>query len=265
VFECKGKVALVTGASAGIGVEFAKQLSQRGSDVILVARRKDRLEQLAEQIEKESKQKAYVLEADLAKPDAAKQVRAFVQSKQLQVDILVNNAGFGTYGPFIEQSCDREMEEISLNVSALVALCHEFVPSMVERKSGAVINVSSIAGFQPVGYMAVYGGTKAFVLSFSEALWAELKPLGVRVLAVCPGPVETEFHDVAGNKKSATRETVEHCVRMSMDALDGENSHVVTGGVSNFFLTAIGRVVTRGFAAETSARIMKPVNKQNGG
>jgi short-subunit dehydrogenase len=263
VFDCKGKVALVTGASAGLGVEFAKQLAKRGADVILVARRKDRLEQLAQQIESSGSQKAYVLEADLAKPGAAKEIRSFVENKKLAVDILVNNAGFGTYGPFIEQSCERELEEISLNVSTLVALCHEFAPDMVKRKGGAVINVSSIAGFQPVGYMAVYAATKAFVLSFTEALWAELKPLGVRVLAVCPGPVETEFHEVAGNKKSGSMETVEHCVRMSMAALDAENSHVVTGGISNFLLTALGRVATRSFAAETSARIMKPASKPN--
>ncbi len=258
MFDYTGKTALITGASAGIGEEFARQLASRGANVILVARRKAKLEALAKELMQSGKCQAYVLEADLAKQSVAKEIRNFVQANNLKVDILVNNAGFGTVGPFIDQSAERELEEIAVNVVSLVALCHEFVSDMTRRGHGAVLNISSVAGFQPLGYMAVYGATKAFVLSFSEALWAELKPYNVRVLAVCPGPVATEFFQVAGNKPRGQTETTEHCVKMALDALDKGRSYVITGGLQNNVLSKFSRFTTREFAAATAARLLKP-------
>jgi uncharacterized protein len=259
VFEYSGKTALVTGASAGIGMEFAHQLADRGVNVILVARRKARLEELAAELVARNKDcKAYVFEADLSKPSAVKEIRSFVTSNKLSVDILVNNAGFGTYGPFIEQAAERELEEIAVNCSSLVALCHEFIPDMLRRGRGGVLNVASIAGFQPIAYMAVYGATKAFVLSFSEALWAELKPNNVRVVAVCPGPVSTEFFSIAGNKPTGQVETPTHCVSMALDALDHGRSHVITGGVQNLVLSNVSRFLSRELAAQAAAIALKP-------
>lgn len=256
-FDYSNKTALITGASAGIGVEFAKQLAARGCSVILVARRKDRLEELASKLQV-GNVKAHVCEADLAKPEAVKEIREFVDANNLKVDVLINNAGFGTYGPFLEQQASRELEEVAVNVTSVVALCHEFVPQMARRGHGAVINVSSIAGFQPLGYMAVYGATKAFVLSFSEALWAELSPHKIRVLAVCPGPVSTEFFKVAGNNPTGAIETVEHCVKVALRALDKKRSFVVTGGISNSVMTKVSRFMSRGVAARTGAIVLKP-------
>lgn len=256
-FDYTGKTALITGASAGIGVEFAEQLSARGSTVVLVARRKDRLEELASKLQTADR-RAYVCEADLSKPEAAKEIRAFVDANNLKIDILVNNAGFGTYGPFLEQTAKRELEEVAVNVSAVVALCHEFIPIMAKRGHGAVINVASVAGFQPLGFMAVYAATKAFVLSFSEALWAELSPHKIRVLAVCPGPVETEFFKVAGNSARGAMETPAHCVKMALRALDKKRSFVVTGGVQNNVLTKVSRFTSRGIAAKAGAIVLKP-------
>jgi short-subunit dehydrogenase len=258
VFEFPGKTALITGASAGIGKEFAKQLSARRANLILVARRRQRLEELAKELMELNNCQVYVLEADLSKPTIAKEIRAFVKSNNLKVDILVNNAGFGTYGSFIDQSPERELEEIAVNVSSLVALCHEFVPDMTRRGHGAVLNVSSVAGFQPLAYMAVYAATKAFVLSFSEALWAELTPYKVRVLAVCPGPVDTEFFQVAGSSPTGKPETVSHCVQMALAALDKGRSHVVTGGLRNNVLSKVHRFTSREFILRAAAIVLKP-------
>lgn len=256
-FDYTGKTALITGASAGIGVEFAQQMAARGCTVILVARRKDRLDELATKL-REGNMKAYVFVADLSKPEAVKEIRAFVDANSLRVDVLVNNAGFGTYGPFIEQEAERELEEIAVNIASVVALCHEFVPPMAKRGHGAVINVASVAGFQPLGFMAVYAATKAFVLSFSEALWAELTPHKIRVLAVCPGPVQTEFFKIAGSRARGAVETPAHCVQMALQALDKKRSFVVTGGIANSVLTKVSRFTSRGVAARAGALALKP-------
>jgi short-subunit dehydrogenase len=256
-FDYSGKTALITGASAGIGVEFAQQLAAKGCTVILVARRKDRLDELASRISAGS-MKAYVCEADLSKKEAIKEIRSFVDANNLKVDILVNNAGFGTYGPFLEQQAERELEEVAVNITSVVALCHEFIPPMAKRGHGAVINVASVAGFQPLGFMAVYAATKAFVLSFSEALWAELSPHKIRVLAVCPGPVQTEFFKIAGSSARGAVETPSHCVAMALHALDKSRSFVVTGGVTNNVLTKFSRFTSRGVAARAGALVLKP-------
>ncbi|MDR3612019.1 MAG: SDR family oxidoreductase [Candidatus Obscuribacterales bacterium] len=256
-FDYTGKTALVTGASAGIGVEFAQQLAARGCTVVLVARRKDRLDELASKL-LEGNMKAFVCEADLSKVEAVKEIRSFVDANNLKVDILVNNAGFGTYGPFLEQNAERELEEVAVNITAVVALCHEFIPLMAKRGHGAVINVASVAGFQPLGFMAVYAATKAFVLSFSEALWAELTPHRIRVLAVCPGPVQTEFFKIAGSRAKGAVETPSHCVQMALHALDKKRSFVVTGGIANSVLTEVSRFTSRGVAARAGALALKP-------
>lgn len=186
-------VALITGASAGLGTEFARQLSADGHRLVLVARRKDRLQALAKEL---GKARAVVL--DLSKPGAPARLMADIAKAGEQVEILVNNAGFGLWGPFATREPERLREMIDLNAGALSDLCRAVAPGMIERRSGAILNLSSTAAFQPGPGMAVYFATKAFVLSLSEALHEELKPYGIKVSALCPGPTRTEFGEVAG-------------------------------------------------------------------
>jgi short-subunit dehydrogenase len=185
-------VALVTGASSGIGAEFAKQLSQRGYEVILVARRAERLEQLASQLSRP----AHVITCDLA--NDAVSLPGKVADLGLQVDLLVNNAGFGTHGRFAEMDAARDAAQVRLNCEALVTLTHAFLPGMLERGRGGVITVASTAGMQPIPYETTYSATKAFARTFSDALGGELRGTGVRALCVNPGPVPTEWQQVAG-------------------------------------------------------------------
>jgi hypothetical protein len=187
------KVALITGASAGLGVEFARQLSKRGHRLVLAARRKDRLEVLAKELGN-----ARAVAIDLSKANAAAKLLADVEGAGEQVDLLVNNAGFGLIGRFAELDSKRERQMVDLNIGVLMDLCRAVAPDMIKRKSGGILNVASTAAFQPGPNMAVYFATKAFVLSFTEALHEELKPHGVRVSCLCPGPTRTEFGEVAG-------------------------------------------------------------------
>ena len=187
------KIALITGASAGLGVEFARQLSERGHRLVLVARRKDRLEELAKELGN-----ARAVALDLSKGNAAAKLLADVEAAGEQVDILVNNAGFGLIGRFADADAKRLRQMIDLNVGTLTDLCRAVAADMIKRKSGGIINVASTAAFQPGPNMAVYFATKAFVLSLSEALHEELKPHGVHVTCLCPGPTRTEFGAVAG-------------------------------------------------------------------
>jgi short-subunit dehydrogenase len=177
------QTALVTGASAGIGEEFAKQLAARGHDLILVARRKDRLEELAEQLPTT----AHVIECDLG--SEAAELPDQVAKLGVDVDLLVNNAGFGLRGHFTDLDADREAEMVRVNCEAVVTLTHAFVPAMVQRRHGGVITVASTAGLQPLPYETTYAATKAFAISFMEALSMELRGTGVKCLVVNPGPV----------------------------------------------------------------------------
>lgn len=187
------KVALVTGASAGLGVEFARQLSKRGHTLVLAARRKERLEELAKELGN-----ARAIAIDLSKANAAAKLLADMEANGETIELLVNNAGFGLIGPFAELDAKRLRQMIDLNVGTLTDLCRAVAPGMIERNSGGILNVASTAAFQPGPKMAVYFATKAFVLSLSEALHEELKPHGVKVSCLCPGPTRTEFGDVAG-------------------------------------------------------------------
>jgi uncharacterized protein len=186
------EVALVTGASAGIGAEFAKQLSADGYELVLVARREERMKELASQMSGP----VHVVCCDLA--NEAGSLTEKVAALGLQVDVLVNNAGFGTHGRFSRTDAGREAEEVRLNCEALVTLTHAFLPGMLERRRGGVITVASTAGMQPIPYEAVYSATKAFARTFSDALSAELRGTGVKALCVNPGPVPTEWQQVAG-------------------------------------------------------------------
>jgi short-subunit dehydrogenase len=190
--------ALVTGASAGIGAEIARELAKRGHGMILVARRKERLDDLAAELHKEHGVRAETLGCDLSKPAARAKLPGRVESLGLDVEILINNAGFATGGPFAESDPEREIEQVQVLVEAVVALTSWFLPAMVKRRRGAILNVASTAGMQPLPYSAGYSAAKAYVLTFSEALHQEVRGNGVTVTALAPGPVDTEFWDQAG-------------------------------------------------------------------
>jgi short-subunit dehydrogenase len=194
--------ALITGASAGLGLEYAKLFAADGHDVVLVARRRDRLEALAAQLHQAHGIKAHVIAADLGDADGPRRVIDDVQRLGVEIDFLVNNAGFGTSGAFAELPLDRELEMIQVNIVALVALTRALLPRMLARKSGRVLNIGSTAGFQPGPFMAAYYASKAFVNSFSEALSFELRGTGVTATVSCPGATATEFSTVAGNDRS---------------------------------------------------------------
>ncbi|PSM49534.1 oxidoreductase [Chroococcidiopsis sp. CCALA 051] len=227
--------ALITGASAGIGAIFAHELASRQMDLVLVARSADKLQQLAAQLQAQYQIQVYVLVHDLTVPETATAIYNTVTEKGLELDLLINNAGFGDYGDFAERDGDRQVRMVQLNVLALVDLTHKFLPGMRQRRSGGIINLASTAAFQPIPYFSVYAASKAFVLSFSEALWAENRKYGVRILAVCPGPTETKFFQEA-DFPTTFSETIaksyispQQVVKESLQALEKNRSSIVPG------------------------------------
>jgi uncharacterized protein len=196
-------VALITGASAGIGLEYAKLFAADGHDLVLVARRRERLEELAATLRQRHGIEVRVVAADLTDPAAPRRIFDEVTAAGTTIDFLVNCAGFGSNGAFWELPAARELEMIEVNVVALAHLVRLFLPGMVARKRGRVLNIGSTAGFLAGPYMATYYATKGFVLLFTEALAHELKGTGVTATVSCPGPVATEFAGLAGNDKSA--------------------------------------------------------------
>ena len=247
------KVALVTGASAGLGVEFARQLSKRGHRLVLAARRKERLDELARELGN-----ARAVAVDLSKANAAAKLMADIGEEGETVDLLVNNAGFGLIGRFAELDARRERQMIDLNVGALTDLCRAVAPAMIERKSGAILNVASTAAFQPGPKMAVYFATKSFVLSLSEALHEELKPHGVHVTCLCPGPTRTEFGELAGFGGNSLFDRVAmdspEVVTAGLNGLD-KNKAVVVPGLINKVTASSGRFAPRSVVRKIAGAI----------
>jgi uncharacterized protein len=194
--------ALITGASSGLGAEYSKLFARGKHDLVLVARRRDRLETLARELRSSHGVRAEVIAVDLATAEGANRLLEEVARLGLQIDFLVNNAGFGASGSFADLPLARELEMIQLNITSLVTLTRAFLPAMIERRSGRILNVGSTAGFPPGPFMAVYYASKAFVNSFTEALWYELRGTGVSATVSCPGATATEFAAVAGNSRS---------------------------------------------------------------
>jgi short-subunit dehydrogenase len=222
---------LITGASAGLGAEFARQCVQRGDEVVLVARRADRLEQIAAEIGN-----AHVIAADLREPGAATKIVAETISRGLWVHTLINNAGFGLRGRFDELPLARQLEMIDLNVRALTNLSFVVINDMVLKGGGAILNVASTAAFQPGPNMAVYFATKAYVLSFTEALHEEWKDRGIKVSALCPGPTRTEFGEIAGIRTLGQFDRLAMdagpVVRAGLEGLEANRAVVIPGAVN---------------------------------
>jgi len=198
----KNKTVLITGASSGIGREFAYIFAQKNYHLVLVARSKDKLDQIAKDCTNRYGIKTIVFTHDLSNPKSAELLYKDVQQNGLFIDVLINNAGFGQYGPFIKSDFTKNIEMINLNVTTLVAITSLFVKDMVAHNQGKILNIASTAAFQPVPNFAVYGATKAFVLSFTEALHYELKDTNISVSALCPGPTSTGFEEAADMKGS---------------------------------------------------------------
>ena len=233
-------VALVTGASAGIGAEIARELARRGHGVVLVARRKDRLEALAEELQREYDVRTETISADLAKPASRSRIQGRLTELGLDVEILVNNAGFATGGPFHEADPARELEQVHVLVEAVVALTSTFLPPMVKRRRGAILNVASTAAMQPLPYAAGYSAAKAYVLAFTEAIHQEVAGSGVTVTALAPGPVDTDFWQIAdwevGGKRTSQSAlpspamiSARDAARAGVDGLDAGKRVVVPG------------------------------------
>ena len=235
-----GRTALITGASTGIGAEFARQLAARGANLVLVARSIDKLEHLAAALRAEHHVDVVIQQLDLAEPDASKRLFERVVELGLSVDLLVNNAGLGWAGPSAELAPDRAAALVDLNVKAVMENTVLFLPAMVARGRGAIINVASTAAFQPAPYMAAYAATKAFVLSFTQAVSAENADTGVRVLALCPGPTETPM--MSGQKSPLGKmRTPEQVVATALKALGRRRASVVDGRLNAF----VARIVSR--------------------
>ena len=209
---------LITGASSGIGEEFARRYAAQKQDLVLVARSQDKLNKLAEEFTSQHGIRVTVFALDLSEPDAAERLWEETNRAGLEIDVLVNNAGFGTSGDVADENPERLEQEVRLNCLTLTGLTARYLPAMRERKNGTIINIASTAAFQPLPHMAVYGATKAFVLSFTEALWSETRKDGIRVLAVCPGSTDTPFFEHSGEgvvvgKLRSTRQLLDNTMR----------------------------------------------------
>jgi uncharacterized protein len=256
--EFRDKTALITGSSGGMGEEFANQLAGRGVNLVLVARRADKLAELRTKLlELNPGLKVDVISADLSVPGSAGEIASKVRELGRRIDILINNAGVGLHGQFADQEQERNAAQIQLNCGTLVDLAALFLPTMLQAKYGLIINVASTAAFQPIPGMAVYGATKAFVLSFTEALWQETKGTGVRVLTLCPGATETEFFARAGEEfMTSGRQTPKQVVDTALAAVDKSTPTVVSGW-KNALLASSYRFTPRRVLVQVAERMIK--------
>lgn len=254
------QIAVVTGASAGIGREIARQLAARGYELWLVARREAKLRELAAEIEDAGRGKPMTICLDLLQPSDRRSLVRRMKEHQDRLAILVNNAGFGAYGPVIELPVSRQIEMIELNITALTELAHEAAQLMAGKHSGSIINVASTASFQPVPFQSVYGATKAYVLSFSCSLAEEVRAQGVHVMALCPGLTRTEFQGVAGITREDFRMrhamTAARCAELGLRDFDRRKWVSITGSMNKVQIFA-SWLFPRSLVVRVVARMMK--------
>lgn len=254
-----GHWGLVTGASSGIGAEFARQLAARGMHCVLVARREDRMQALAEELQAAHGIRCEIVSTDLTRPRAGRELLAEVARRGITVELLVNNAGFGMVSSVEQTDVGRALELIQVNVACLTELTLTVAKEMVQRRHGGIINIGSIVSFQPVGYMGVYAASKAYVLHFSEALWAELRPHGVTVTALCPGTTRTEFFDrsgVPGWAEQNRGQDVQTVVRTGLAAFDSGRQYVISGW-TNYLLSLAVRLAPRATVVKGSMSVFR--------
>ena len=254
-----GKWALVTGASSGIGAALAEELAAGGAQLVLTARRARRLANFRTKLRTLHGVQIKVLAADLAQLNTAAEIFTFTQERGIAIELLVNNAGVGSYGEFPASDLERELGIIHVNCSALVQLTHLYLPGMVERRSGAILIVSSTAAYQGVPYMATYAASKGFDLLFAEALAREVERHGVRVCALCPGPTASEFQKVAGVPDDLPMglEPADRVAREGLRAL-AAGEHSVISGFTNWLGVEVQRVVPRRLVTSTAEMLFRP-------
>jgi short-subunit dehydrogenase len=249
---------LITGASSGIGEVFARRLAARGRNVLLVARSEEKLITLCNELGRSNSIRAQYVALDLSQPESPARLFEEAEKRGLTIDLLVNNAGFGSFGDFAKADLARELNMIDLNIKALVELTYRFLQPMRERKQGAIINVASTAAFQAVPFMATYAATKAFVLSFSEALWEENRAFGIKVMALCPGVTDTNFFEAARGEKPPARasQTPEEVVDTALRGLARGKSHIISGWI-NRVMTESERLAPRSLVTRMAGRMMR--------
>ncbi len=249
---------LITGASSGIGEVFARKLAAQGHNLLLVARSEDKLVTLCNELGRSKSTHAQYVAMDLSDHEAPARLFEETQNRGLEIDFLINNAGFGSMGEFTKLDLDHELNMIDLNVRSLVELTHRFLVPMRERKSGSIINVASTAGFQPVPFMATYAATKAFVLSFSEALAEENRPFGVKVMALCPGVTDTNFFEAAKIQRPPSRvaQTPDDVVETALRALARGKSSVISGW-TNFLMIQGERLTPRSVVVRIAGTMLR--------
>jgi uncharacterized protein len=257
----QGKWALVTGASAGIGKALAEELAVGGTNLVLTARRGERLEELSQHLIATHKIRTEVFVADLTDASAPEKIFAFTRDKRIDVELLVNNAGFGAYGEFTTVETQRLLDMVQVNCRAVVHLTRLYLPEMVKRRSGDVLIVASTASFQAVPYISTYAATKAFDLLLAEGLAEEMKPYGIRVCALCPGSTESEFREVAGQTHLApaqrNSETAEKVAKTGLQALAAGKSYVISG-TGNYWGAQTQRLVPRRLVTRVAAKMFRP-------
>jgi len=259
--EWRGKWALVTGASAGIGRALAGELAAGGTNLVLTARRKERLEELARRLAEKHKIQTQVFVADLAETTTPEKIFAFTKAKGMEVELLIKNAGFGRYGELHTAEIPRLLEMVQVNCSAVVHLTRLYLPEMVARRRGDVMILASTASFQSVPYLSTYAATKAFDLLFAEGLAEEMRPYGIRVCALCPGPTVSEFNEVAGQthitSAMRSRETAEKVARTGLRALAAGKSYVISS-TGNYLGVHMQRLVPRRMVSRIAAGMFRP-------
>lgn len=255
----RGQRALVTGASSGLGVAFARELAAAGAHLVVTARRKDRLETLAEELRAKHSIEVDVVAADLGKPEAARALFDATEGAGKSIDVLINNAGFGTKQPFLDQTWDKTFEEMQLNMVSLTELSKRFGQKMRERKRGAILNVASVGAYLPTPSMATYGAGKAYVRQFTEGFAAEVAGSGVRVCCLCPGATATEFSSVAGIElpwwKKIAFMSAERCAHIGLAALFRGRRNIVSGW-SNTLAMFLTRFVPRRLLGAVAERVL---------
>jgi uncharacterized protein len=254
-----GRWALVTGASAGIGVALATQLAEEGTHLVLTARRQDRLDTLARTLGQTHGIRTEVFAADLTRTEAPQQIYEFTQQKRIEIDLLINNAGFGQYGEMTTVETQRLLDMVQVNCLAVVHLTRLYLADMVARRRGDVLILASTASFQAVPYISTYAATKAFDLLFAEGLAEEMKPHGIRVCALCPGSTESEFHALAAQEKFSSKnpETAEKVARTGLQALAASKSYVISG-FGNYMGAQSQRLVPRRMVTRIAGNMFRP-------
>ena len=257
--------ALITGASSGIGAVFAEELAKQTKNLVLVARSDQKLQQIAEKLQAKYQIEVQIIPQDLTEPEAVNHLFSKLETQQIEIDFLINNAGFGDYGAFSQTQWENQQKMIQLNVLALVELTHKFLPLMISNKQGKIINVASTAAFQAIPYLSVYAATKAFVLNFTEAIWAENQNTGVKIMALCPGPTKTEFFKEAGWKRYNSNSTEYQnaddpleIVQTALKAIEEDKSYSVPGKFLNQIITKVSRFFPRDMITKFVEKEFRP-------